>query len=397
MMQSGQRAPSGGRDRSTLLARANSRAPILYSPELRRLPLGVAGDDQGGGGSQRPRPLHRLHRLRMDVQHRRQQPPSQRHLPRQRDSSPARSCRITTLPPGSDNPRDLWKWMAAYEEKTGGNVLAIAHNGNLSNGRMFPMIEPGTDQPIDREYAETARQMGAPLRGDPDQGRRRDPSVPVAERRVRQFRALGQGQPRPQRGEDAGDARVRIRPLGAQERPQARAAARGQSLQVRHDRLDRRPYRPRRRRGGQLLRQDVERGAEPGARRAPIPSSRPSWPDDHGLGDRPPPAMPRYGRRRTRAQSLFDAMERRETYATTGPRMIVRFFGGYDFTAADANTRSPAFAGYTKGVPMGGDLGPAPDGKAPDLPGRRAQGPDRRQSRPLPDRQGLARRRGRGP
>src|SRR5678809_1397193 len=44
--------------------------------------------------------------------------------------------------------------MAAYEEKTGGNVLAIAHNGNLSNGRMFPIIESFTDKKIDREYAE---------------------------------------------------------------------------------------------------------------------------------------------------------------------------------------------------------------------------------------------------
>ena len=61
----------------------------------------------------------------------------------------------TQKPLGSDNPRDLWKWMQAYEEKTGGDVLAIAHNGNLSNGRMFPMIEPGTGKPVDREYAET--------------------------------------------------------------------------------------------------------------------------------------------------------------------------------------------------------------------------------------------------
>ncbi len=61
----------------------------------------------------------------------------------------------TTLEPlGSDDPRDLWKWMATYEEKTGGDVLAIAHNGNLSNGIMFPIVEPGTGKAIDREYSE---------------------------------------------------------------------------------------------------------------------------------------------------------------------------------------------------------------------------------------------------
>jgi hypothetical protein len=61
----------------------------------------------------------------------------------------------TGKPYGSDNPRDLWKWMSAYEEKTGGHLLAIAHNGNVSNGRMFPLIESFTGKPIDREYAET--------------------------------------------------------------------------------------------------------------------------------------------------------------------------------------------------------------------------------------------------
>jgi hypothetical protein len=58
-------------------------------------------------------------------------------------------------------------------------------------------------------------------------------------------------------------------------------------------------------------------------------------------------------------------MQRRETYATTGPRMIVRFFGGFDFVAEDAHNRLPAHIGYTKGVPMGGDLSAAPEGKAP--------------------------------
>jgi len=60
----------------------------------------------------------------------------------------------TVAPLGSDDPRALWKWMTAYEAKTGGSVLAIAHNGNLSNGRMFPLIESFTGKPVNREYAE---------------------------------------------------------------------------------------------------------------------------------------------------------------------------------------------------------------------------------------------------
>ena len=61
-------------------------------------------------------------------------------------------------------------------------------------------------------------------------------------------------------------------------------------------------------------------------------------------------------------EAIFDAMKRKEAYATTGSRMMVRFFGGWDF-GEDANTRQPAIAGYEKGVPMGGDLRTAPQGR----------------------------------
>jgi hypothetical protein len=71
-----------------------------------------------------------------------------------------------------------------------------------------------------------------------------------------------------------------------------------------------------------------------------------------------------WAKENTRA-SIWDAMQRKETYSTTGTRTIVRFFGGWDFEAKDADNRLPADIGYTKGVPMGGDLQAAPAGKAP--------------------------------
>jgi hypothetical protein len=64
-------------------------------------------------------------------------------------------------------------------------------------------------------------------------------------------------------------------------------------------------------------------------------------------------------------EAIYDAMARKEVYATTGPRMIVRFFGGWDYSADDLNSRQPAFRGYEKGVPMGGDLKPVKGKAAP--------------------------------
>ena len=68
----------------------------------------------------------------------------------------------------------------------------------------------------------------------------------------------------------------------------------------------------------------------------------------------------------TRA-AIWDAMKRKEVYGTTGPRITVRFFGGWDFTPQDALGRNPGAVGYAKGVPMGGDLPPAGAGTAPSF------------------------------
>jgi hypothetical protein len=80
----------------------------------------------------------------------------------------------TQAPIGSTDPLDLYKYLEEYEAKTGGSALALAHNGNLSNGLMFPVDRQYTGRRIDR--------LGASVRGYPDKGRRRGTSLPLARR-----------------------------------------------------------------------------------------------------------------------------------------------------------------------------------------------------------------------
>ena len=69
-------------------------------------------------------------------------------------------------------------------------------------------------------------------------------------------------------------------------------------------------------------------------------------------------------------------MQRKEVYASTGPRTTVRFFGGWDYVAEDALRPDLARVGYAKGVPMGGYLSRAPDGKVPSFLIRALKDPD---------------------
>jgi hypothetical protein len=269
----------------------------------------------------------------------------------------------TTLAPlGSDNPRDLWNWLSAYEDKTGGQVLAIAHNGNLSNGIMFPILDPFTGRSFDRAYAET-RAKWEPLyevtqiKGDGeahpflspndefadyetwDQGNL-DLSV-AKENDMLQYEYARSGlQIGLQLEQELGVNPYKFGMIGSTDSHTGLATAEEENFFGKHS------------------------GTEPSPVRYQHPMAQ--------LGDKKYESWDMvssgyaavWATENTR-EAIFDAMMRKETYATTGPRMLVRFFGGWEFTEEDAQSRLPANAGYMKGVPMGADLPPAPNGGAP--------------------------------
>jgi Protein of unknown function (DUF3604) len=268
----------------------------------------------------------------------------------------------TQKPLGSDNPRDLWKWMAECEAKTGSEVLALAHNGNLSNGRMFPIIESFTGKPIDREYAAN-RMRWEPLyeatqiKGDGETHPFLSPNDEFAN-----YERWDKG------NLDLSEAK---KPAMLEFEYARSALKNGLKMEAE---LGINPYK-----FGMVGSTDAHTAltaveennffgktssAEPSPTRWEHPFAKRGDLVIYGWEMVASGYAAVWATENTRA-ALFDAMKRREVYATTGPRMIVRFFGGWDFDAKDAQTRSPAVAGYTKGVPMGGDLQQAPGGKSP--------------------------------
>jgi hypothetical protein len=103
-------------------------------------------------------------------------------------------------------------------------------------------------------------------------------------------------------------------------------------------------------------------GAEPGPKRWAHPMAKVGDKEYAGWSMVASGLAAVWAKDNTRA-ALFDAMMRKETYATTGPRMLVRFFGGWDFQQSDTSSRLPADLGYAKGIPMGGDLLGDPKGR----------------------------------
>ncbi|MBF6024021.1 DUF3604 domain-containing protein [Lysobacter niastensis] len=270
---------------------------------------------------------------------------------------------FTTYPPlGSPNPRDLWKWMAAYEAKTGGQVLAIPHNGNLSNGTMFALVDDfDGNKPFDVEYAKTRAGREriyevTQMKGDGESHPFLSPNDEFAN-----FERWDKG------NLDMSAAKTK----SMLEFEYARSALKN-GLMI-ESKLGANPYK-----FGLVGSTDAHTALstaddnnfwgktatnEPGPERWKHPFMKTDKGVILGWEQTASGYAAVWAKENTR-ESLFDAMQRKEVYATTGPRMTVRFFGGWDYAEADAKGDVAAI-GYAKGVPMGGDLKAAAAGESP--------------------------------
>jgi len=275
----------------------------------------------------------------------------------------------------SIDPEDLWVFLAKYEANTGGQVLAIPHNPNISNGVMFAETMSNGKR-INRAYAEM-RSRWEPLlevtqmKGDSEAHPFLSPEDEFADYETWDF----------------GNAGTPITPKqdSMLQYEYARSALKLGLAQ--EDRLGVNPFKV-----GLIgstdnhislstTREDNFFGKLPSlepredrindafVRNADGTPAALSW-------ESPASGLAAVWARENTRESIFDAMARKEVYATSGSRITVRVFGGWDFEADEVERADFADRGYAGGVPMGGDLTAAPAGKAPSFMIRALRDPD---------------------
>lgn len=271
---------------------------------------------------------------------------------------------LTTQPPsGTTNPLDLYSWLETYEEKTGSRAFAFSHNGNLSNGWMFPTEGTYAGGTVDAEYVEKRAKWEphyeiTQIKGDGEAHPVLSPEDEFADYEnwdVGNLDLTELKTPEMLKGEYAREALKQGLALEAKFGVNPYKFGFGGATDS-HTSLT-------------TAEEDNFFGksvsTEPSAERIhhPFIASELGRIEGYELVSSGYTAV--FAKENTRAE-IFDAIERRETYGTTGPRMGVRFFGGWEYTENDLRSRTPAFAGYEKGVPMGGDLRAA-TGEAPNF------------------------------
>ena len=267
----------------------------------------------------------------------------------------------------SADPEDLWRFLARYEEASGGDVLAIPHNANLSGGEMFALTT-FDERPLTTEYAHT-RSLWEPLyevtqiKGDSETHPILSPTDEFADFETFSSWAGGTSDPTGHGCCANWDPATQPEVKKAEYARSAlkRGLALGETLGVN-------PFK-----FGMIGSTDAHTSLAtadndnfwgklsrtvPSATRMLGSGAITNW----EAGAAGYAAV--WAEENTR-ESIFAAMRRKEVYASTGPRITVRFFGGWDFSSDDVHRPDFVRIGYSEGVPMGGDLSAAPAGGAP--------------------------------